>query len=271
MPIPDVSSRTIPELVSLAGRRAVVTGGARGIGRAIARRFAEAGADVVLADLRRDEAEVAAREIAARSGRQVLAIEADVTDAESVARLADAAEARLGGIEIWVNNAGIYPSAPLLEIETGDWDRVMDLNVRGVFFATREIGRRWVAKGVPGVLINIGSTGAFKTGPGVAHYITSKHAVVGLTRTAAVELGLHGIRVLGIAPSMTQTEGRRDFLAASNAPGMDAFVAEMERRTPLGRIGVPDDVARVALFCASDLSVLMTGSTLMVDAGEGVL
>jgi NAD(P)-dependent dehydrogenase (short-subunit alcohol dehydrogenase family) len=271
VPIADVSSRSIPDLISLAGRRAVVTGGARGIGRAIAARFAEAGADVVLADLRRGEAEAAAREIAARFGRRALAIESDVTDADSIARLADAAESALGGLEIWVNNAGIFPSAPLLEISTEQWDRVMDLNVRGVFLATREVGRRWVAKGVPGVLINIGSTGAFKTGPGVAHYITSKHAVVGLTRTAAVELGPHGIRVLGIAPSMTRTEGRQEFLAANNAPGMDAFVAEMERRTPLGRIGVPDDVARVALFCASDLSILMTGSTLMVDAGEGAL
>ncbi|MFO0691764.1 MAG: SDR family oxidoreductase [Myxococcota bacterium] len=271
MPIADVSHHSIPSLVSLSGRHALVTGGARGIGRAIAARFAEAGADVVLADVRQSEAETAASEIAARFGRRVVAIEADVTHPDTVAALVDQAETRLGPLDIWVNNAGIYPSRPLIEIPVDEWDRVMDLNVRGVFLCTREIGRRWVAAGRGGVLINIGSTGAFKTGPGVAHYITSKHAVVGLTKTAAVELGPHGIRVLGVAPSMTQTEGRRDFLASVNAPGMDEFVAEMERRTPLGRIGVPDDVARVVLFCASDLSILMTGSTLLVDAGEGVL
>lgn len=271
MAIRDVSDRTIPDLLSLTNRRAVITGGARGIGRAIAARFAEAGADVVLADLRQDEAEAAAAELSARYGRRVIAIQSDVTRPNSVATLADQAEAQLGGIDIWVNNAGIYPSRPLLEIQIDEWDRVMDLNVRGVFLCTQEIGRRWVAKGLGGVIVNISSTGAFKTGPGVAHYITSKHAVVGLTRTAAVELGPHGIRVLGVAPSMTQTEGRQEFLASVTAPGMDEFIAEMEGRTPLGRIGVPDDVARVVLFCASDMSMLMTGSTLMVDAGEGVL
>ena len=271
MAIRDVSDRPIPDLLSLADRRAVITGGARGIGRAIAARFAEAGADVVLADLRQDEAEAAAAELATRYGRRVIAIQSDVTRPNSVATLADQAEAQLGGIDIWVNNAGIYPSRPLLEIQIDEWDRVMDLNVRGVFLCTQEIGRRWVAKGRGGVIVNISSTGAFKTGPGVAHYITSKHAVVGLTRTAAVELGPHGIRVLGVAPSMTQTEGRKEFLASVTAPGMDEFIVEMEGRTPLGRIGVPDDVARVVLFCASDMSMLMTGSTLMVDAGEGVL
>ena len=271
MPIPDVSSHPISDLVSLSQRRAVITGGARGIGRAIAARFAEAGADVVLADVRQDEAEAAAAALATRYGRQVIAFQSDVTRPNSVTALADRAEAQLGGIDIWVNNAGIYPSRPLLEIQIDEWDRVMDLNVRGVFLCTQEIGRRWVAQGRGGVIVNISSTGAFKTGPGVAHYITSKHAVVGLTRTAAVELGPHGIRVLGVAPSMTHTEGRKEFLASVNAPGMDEFIAEMESRTPLGRIGVADDVARVVLFCASDMSMLMTGSTLMVDAGEGVL
>jgi NAD(P)-dependent dehydrogenase (short-subunit alcohol dehydrogenase family) len=271
MPIADVSHHSIQSLVSLSHRHALVTGGARGIGRAIAARLAEAGADVVLADVRQSEAETVAAELAARFGRRVVALEADVTHPDTVAALVDQAESRLGPLDIWVNNAGIYPSRPLLEIPIDEWDRVMDLNVRGVFLCTREIGRRWVAARRGGVIVNIGSTGAFKTGPGVAHYITSKHAVVGLTKTAAVELGPHGIRVLGVAPSMTQTEGRRDFLASVNAPGMDEFVAEMERRTPLGRIGVPDDVARVVLFCASDLSMLMTGSTLLVDAGEGVL
>lgn len=271
MAIPDVSDRSLEALVSLAGRRAVVTGGARGIGRAIAARFAEAGAEVALADLRGDEAEKVAADLAERFERRVLAVESDVTRPDAIATLADRVEAELGGIDVWVNNAGIYPSRPMLEIPDAEWDGVMDLNVRSVFLATREIGRRWVAQGRGGVIVNIGSTGAFKTGPGVAHYITSKHAVVGLTRTAAVELGPHGIRVLGVAPSMTRTEGRDAFMAATNAPGMDTFVAEMEQRTPLGRIGVPDDVARVVLFCASDLSMLMTGSTLMVDAGEGVL
>jgi NAD(P)-dependent dehydrogenase (short-subunit alcohol dehydrogenase family) len=269
MPIEDVSGRPLPELISLRGRVAVVTGGARGIGRASAARLAEAGAAVVLADLDGRRAEEAAAELSSKHRTAVTGVATDVRDAGAVRALADAAEREHGPIDVWVNNAGIYPSHPFLDIPTEEWDRVLELNVRAVFLCGQEIGRRMAARG-RGVIVNIASTGAFKTGPGVAHYITSKHAVVGLTQAMAVELGPSGVRVLGVAPSMTRTEGRAEFLATM-PPGMDAFIQEMEERPPLGRIGVPDDVARVVLFCASDLSVLMTGSTLMVDSGEGVL
>jgi NAD(P)-dependent dehydrogenase (short-subunit alcohol dehydrogenase family) len=270
MAISDVSHQPLAELVSLQGRAAVVTGGARGIGRAIAARFAEAGAAVALGDLDGALAAKAAADLQARHDRPVIAVPTDVRDATAVRELADAAERELGPIGIWVNNAGIFPSSGFLDIAHDEWDRVMDLNVRGVFLCSQEIGRRMAQRG-RGVIVNIASTGAFKTGPGVAHYITSKHAVVGLTKALAVELGPLGIRVLGVAPSMTRTEGRDEFLAAHLPPGMEDFVKEMEERPPLGRIGVPDDVARVVLFCACDLSLLMTGSTLLVDAGEGVL
>ena len=270
MSIADVSDRSLASLLSLEGRRAVVTGGARGIGRAIAARLAEAGADIVLGDLDGELATRAARELADRFGRQVAAVGMDVRIERDVVALADRAE-QLGEIDVWVNNAGIYPSAALLDIDQADWDRVLDVNVNGTFLGAQVAARRMITAGKGGVIVNIASTGAFKTGPGVAHYITSKHAVVGLTKALAVELGPQGIRVLGVAPSMTRTEGRDEFMASHNAPGMEEFVREMEERTPLGRIGMPDDVARVVLFCASDLSMLMTGSTLLVDAGEGVL
>jgi NAD(P)-dependent dehydrogenase (short-subunit alcohol dehydrogenase family) len=269
MAIEDVSGRSLAELVSLRGRVAVVTGGGRGIGRASAARLAEAGASVVLGDVDGALAEAAAADLSSRHRTAVVAVRTDVRDPDAVRALADAAERQMGPIDIWVNNAGIYPSNPFLEIPAEEWDRVLELNVRAVFLCGQEIGRRMAERG-RGVIVNIASTGAFKTGPGVAHYITSKHAVVGLTQAMSVELGPRGVRVLGVAPSMTRTEGRVEFLATM-PPGMDAFIQEMEERPPLGRIGVPDDVARVVLFCASDLSMLMTGSTLMVDSGEGVL
>jgi NAD(P)-dependent dehydrogenase (short-subunit alcohol dehydrogenase family) len=270
MAIADVSDRSISELVSLRGRRAVITGGARGIGKAIAMRCAEAGADLVLADLNGELAIRAADEIATRFGTEVRAAGVDVRDPDDVDALVVMA-AEPNGVDIWVNNAGIYPSTAFLHIPHDEWDRVLDTNLRGMFLCCQAAGRRLVEQGRGGVIVNVASTAAVKTGAGVAHYITSKHGVVGLTRAAAVELGPLGIRVLAVAPSMTQTEGRDEFMASVVAPGMEEFVKEMEERTPLGRIGVADDVARVVLFCASDLSMLMTGSLLLVDSGEGVL
>jgi NAD(P)-dependent dehydrogenase (short-subunit alcohol dehydrogenase family) len=267
MGIADVSSKSIAELVSLAGRSAVVTGGARGIGKAVAARLAEAGADLVIGDHRGELSDSTAAELAERYGIRAVGVEVDVRDAAAVSALADAAPE----FDIWVNNAGIYPSTAFLSISHDEWDRVLDTNLRGMFLCCQEAGLRLVDRKQGGVIVNIASTAAVKTGAGVAHYITSKHGVVGLTRAAAVELGPHGIRVLAVAPSMTQTEGRDEFMASVVAPGMSEFVAEMEERTPLGRIGVADDVARVVLFCASDLSMLMTGSMLLVDSGEGVL
>jgi NAD(P)-dependent dehydrogenase (short-subunit alcohol dehydrogenase family) len=271
MAVPDVSQRTIAELCRLDGRRAVITGGAKGIGRAIAERFAEAGAALVLGDLDEPAARAAAGSVASRHGVPVDALAVEMADSTSVADFASAAVRKLGGLDIWVNNAGIYPSAPFLEIDHAEWDRVIAVNVRGTFAGAQEAARHMVSAGRGGVIINISSTGAVKAAPGVAHYITSKHGVVGITKAMSVELAPHDIRVLSIAPSMTQTEGRVEFLDRYTTPDVRALIAEMESRVPLGRIGVADDVARVALFAASDMSMLMTGSVLFVDSGESAL
>ena len=268
MVVDDVSGRAIADLWSLAGRRAVITGGGRGIGRAIAARFAEAGASIVIGDIDPALARGTAAEIAGRYGVAVHGTTVEVAESESMIALADRAEAALGGIDIWVNNAGIYPSASVLELDHAEWDRVIAVNVRGCF-----VGSQTAAQRMPhgGVIVNIASTGCVKAAPGVAHYITSKHAVVGITKALSVELGPLGIRLLAIAPSMTQTEGRVEFLDRYTTPEIRALIAEMEHRVPLGRIGVADDVARVALFAASDMSMLMTGSVLFVDSGESAL
>ncbi|HUP71960.1 MAG TPA: glucose 1-dehydrogenase [Acidimicrobiales bacterium] len=271
MAVPDVSGHSLPELWSLAGRRAVITGGAKGIGRAIAERFAEAGASIVLGDLDADAAQEAASAIATLYGVAAHAVAVEMADSASVAALADASIGVLGGIDIWVNNAGIYPSTPFLEIDHAEWDRVIAVNVRGYFVGAQHAARHMVTAGKGGVIINISSTGAVKAAPGVAHYITSKHGVVGITKALSVELAPHDIRVLSIAPSMTQTEGRVAFLDRYTTPEIRELIREMEGRVPLGRIGVPDDVARAALFAASDMSILMSGSILFVDSGESAL
>jgi NAD(P)-dependent dehydrogenase (short-subunit alcohol dehydrogenase family) len=269
--VPDVSSKGIMELISLKGKKAVVTGGARGIGYAIVNRFAEAGADVVVADIDEPVAKQSAATVATAWEKRIVAASADMTDGPSVEHLAELAYNTLGAIDIWVNNAGIYPSKPLLQMSDSDWDKVLDINLRGTFIGAREAARRMISAGKGGVIINLASTAGFRAaGAGVAHYVASKHGVRGLTRALAVELGPYGIRVLALAPTLISTPGIDELRkqAAAAMPGMTDLLEQMAAREPLGRAGVPDDVARVALFCASDMAMLMTGSTIPVDAGE---
>ena len=156
LPIRDVAGHSISDLISLSNRRAVITGGARGIGRAIAARFAEAGAEVALADVRRDEAETAAAEISARFGRRVVAVGADVTSPESVAALADQAEARLGHLHIWVNNAARPLVKPFLETSEAEWRALLDVNLLGYVWGCQTAARRMVAAG-HGRIVNVSS------------------------------------------------------------------------------------------------------------------
>jgi NAD(P)-dependent dehydrogenase (short-subunit alcohol dehydrogenase family) len=267
MAIADVSERSVAELVSLSGRRAVVTGGAQGLGKAIARRLAEAGASVLIGDLQLDLARKAADELSRLYGGRAMAILLDVSDSKSVIAAAEVARMDLGGIDIWVNNAGIYPNVGLLEMTDELWDRVMEVNLRGVFAGAREAARCMVASGRGGVIINVVSTAGFKgVAPGVAAYVASKHGVRGLTRQLAIELAPHAIRVLGVAPTFCTTEGNMAALAKlSGRVGLEIPATFSSR---LGRIGVPDDIGRIVLFCASDLALFMTGSTLLADAGE---
>jgi len=270
MSVPDVSARRIGELISLAGRGAVVTGGAMGIGYAIARRLAEAGASVVLADVA--DPQEPARVLSVETGGTVIGAHLDVADAAEIVSAAAEAERVLGRLDIWVNNAGIYPSTPVLDMTDDDWDRVLAVNLRGSFIGAREAARRMVDAGRGGVIINIASTAGFKaSGPGVAHYVSSKHAVIGLTKSLAVELGPHGIRVLGVAPTLIETPGIEAGREAFRRAGLGEMIDTFAQRLPLGRVGVPDDVARVALFCASDLAMFMTGSTLLADGGDVAL
>jgi NAD(P)-dependent dehydrogenase (short-subunit alcohol dehydrogenase family) len=267
MAIADVSQVALSDLVSLKGRGAVVTGGAQGLGRAMARRLAEAGASVLIGDLRIEQARAAAAELSQRYGGQVIATRLDVTDTASVEGAADLAIAELGGIDVWVNNAGLYPNVGLLDMTDELWDQVMAVNLRGVFASCRAAARRMIAVGRGGVLINVVSTAGFTgVAPGVSAYVASKHGVRGLVRQLAIELAPHDIRVLGVAPTFCETEG--NMAALAELPDRVRSEISATLTSKLGRVGVPDDIARVVLFAASDLSMFMTGSTLLADAGE---
>jgi NAD(P)-dependent dehydrogenase (short-subunit alcohol dehydrogenase family) len=265
MAAPDFSGRPIADLISLRGRCAIVTGGARGIGASIASRMAEAGASVAVGDLDENAARATANDLSDRFGVSVIGLAVDVRVEASVESLAAQASSTLGGLDIRVNNAGIYPSKNLLEMSTEEWDRVLDVDLRGAYLGARTAARHLVDTDRPGVILNVASTASFRAArPGIAHYVSAKHGVIGLTKSLAVELGPHGIRVLAVAPTLIDTPGIRE-------SGRHAQMAELYQRIgqdhPLGRAGVADDVARVALFCVSDLAALMTGSVLLVDAG----
>jgi NAD(P)-dependent dehydrogenase (short-subunit alcohol dehydrogenase family) len=267
MTIADVSAKSLRDLVSLTGRRAVVTGGAQGLGKAIARRLAEAGASVMIGDLKLELAQAAARDLAGRFSAKVLATHLDVAETSSILAAVELALSQLGGIDIWVNNAGVYPNVALLDMTDEAWERVIEINLKGVFASSREAARHMITARHGGVIINVVSTAGFKgVAPGISAYVASKHGVRGLIKQMAIELAPHDIRVLGVAPTFCETEGNMAALAELSARVGSEIPATLTSR--LGRVGVPDDIGRVVLFCASDMSIFMTGSTLLVDAGE---
>lgn len=258
---PDHTPTPLAELVSLTGRVAVVTGAARGIGRAIATRFVEAGATVVIAD--REGAAAAVDELAPHGA--VSGIELDVTDSAAVTGLVESLVAEHGRLDVWVNNAGVFPSSPLHELTDDEWRRVHAVNLDAAFFGAREASRAMIATGSRGVIINLSSVSGYRGRRGLAHYSSSKHAIRGLTRSLAVELGPRGIRAVAIAPTMVATPGTEE---AARAAGVRLHSTDVYEHLPLGRPGLPDDIARVALFAASDLAAFVTGTTLIVDAGQ---
>ncbi len=260
----DHSFRPIEELLSLKGKSSVVTGGAGGIGEGIVKRLAEAGSSVIVADIDLKKAENTSKKIADSTGSKVIAAEVDVSDSKSLAKTAEACLENFGSLEIWVNNAGIFPTTgPAVEAEDSFVDEMLEVNVRGTFAGSREAALR-MKNG--GVIINLASTQGLRGGPGISAYTASKHAVVGLTKSLAIELAPKGIRVVAVAPGVIDTPGVRDQLEPLKEAGID--VSSMFKNSLLGRSGVPDDVARVVLFLASEMADWITGVTIPVDAGK---
>jgi NAD(P)-dependent dehydrogenase (short-subunit alcohol dehydrogenase family) len=246
--------------MNLADRVAIVTGGASGIGRAIARQFAELGAGVVIADIDLEGAKAVAEEIEASEG-EALAVEADVSKADSVEAMVQATLERFGQIDILVNNAGVGTLSSIVEMIEEEWDWVMDVNLKGVFLCTRAVARWMIENGHRGKIINLSSINEQIPLAGEAHYCASKGGVMMFTRAAALELAPYGIHVNAIAPGMTETALTEEI---TQIPELRA--AHL-KQIPLGRFGRPEDVAKVAAFLASEWSDWVTGHTLYADGG----
>jgi NAD(P)-dependent dehydrogenase (short-subunit alcohol dehydrogenase family) len=253
---------TEPEFPSfrLDGQVALVTGAARGLGRAIALALADAGADVALGLRVAGTADDLAEEIQGM-GRRALPLRMDVTRLDEIGSAVDAAVAGLGRLDILVNNAGLGPEAPAEEVTPENFDLTMTVNVKGTFFASQAAGRVMIAQGY-GRIVNLSSQAGFVALPGESVYCMSKAAISHMTRCLAVEWGRHGVTVNAVAPTFIATPGTA---AALDDPEFRADV--IERIAGLHRVGAPVDVAGAVIFLAAPASALITGETIMVDGG----
>ena len=244
----------------LKGQVAVITGARRGIGKAISLFFAQSGADVALCDnvvTESEEIQHVAEEIR-KYGRRVLIFQVDVSVKAEVQHMIDQVVNELGRLDILVNSAGVVIRKPLHQLEEDEWDRILNINLKGVFLCSQAAASKMIAQKA-GSIINLASRTAFRAGKDNGGYAVSKAGVVMVTKALAVELAQYNIRVNGIAPSIVMTE-----LQSSRDPKVLNAVAA---KTPLGRTAQPDEIAQVALFLASNASSFVTGETILVDGG----
>lgn len=254
-----MSRMRLADMLRLDGKTAIVTGGAKGIGRGIAERLVEAGANVIVSDVDEDAGARTAADIRAEFVR------ADMSSEEEIGRLVGSAVDRHRGVDILVNNAGIYPFKPALELTAQEWDRIQAVNLRGLFLISREFAKAAGRRAGGAAIVNIGSIDSFHpSSVGLAAYDASKGGVLMFTRNFALEVAPLGIRVNMIAPGGIQTEGVS--AAQSNIPEdlKQAFLA----RVPLGRWGEPDDIATMTVVLVTPLSAYVTGAAFVVDGGR---
>ena len=251
----------------LEGRSALITGAARGIGRAFAESYAREGARVAIADINLDGAQQAAEAI----GNGAIAVQLDVTDQASIERAVSRADAELGGIDILVNNAALFDMAPIVEITRESFDRLFSVNVAGCLFTLQAVARAMIARGRGGKIINMASQAGRRGEPLVAVYCATKAAVISLTQSAGLDLIRHGINVNAIAPGVVDGE---------HWDGVDALFAKYEGRAPgekkrlvgaavpFGRMGTAEDLAGMAIFLAGPESDYVVAQTYNVDGGN---
>jgi NAD(P)-dependent dehydrogenase (short-subunit alcohol dehydrogenase family) len=249
----------LSDSLELSGKVAVVTGASRGIGSAIASRFAAAGAAVVV-HYREHEAE--ARALAAgleRAGARAVALGADLRALAEVETLFRDAASDIGEVDVLVNNAGSYPLDQLVDVTPEDWKTVVETNLLSVHLATQAAARRLIARGAEGAVVNVASIEGLQPAPEHSHYAAAKSGVLAYTRSAALELGPHGIRVNAVSPGLIWREG----IEEAWPEGVASFIS----RAPLGRLGRPEEVAEACLFLASPRASFVTGANLVIDGG----
>jgi 3-oxoacyl-[acyl-carrier protein] reductase len=243
-----------------AGRRALVTGAGAGIGRAISHAFVRAGASVAIVDIDAARVDAVVNELGLGPGRAV-GITGDVRTSPSVDRIVGAAADALGGIDVLVNNAALYPNCPVLEMPEEQWDLVIDTNLKGTFLMSRAVARRMVAANVEGHIVNLAS-GAYQSARrGAAHYCASKAAIVMLSKVLAQELAEHRIHVNVVSPGLIEVGRRGDV----NPDYRQTLIGNI----PWGRPGRPEEVAAAVLFLCSRAAEYITGAVLDVHGGSG--
>lgn len=245
-------------MIDLRERVAVVTGGSRGIGRAIALQLADLGADVVVNYHSSTEAAEEVVGLIEEKGRQAIAIQADVRDNDAVTAMMKQVNKELGGPHILINNAGLTRDNVMLRMKEEDWDLILDTNLKGAFLCTKAV-QRYMLKNRYGRIVNITSIAGLAGNAGQANYAASKAGLVGLTKSVAKELGSRTITCNAVAPGYIPTE------LTQNLP--DEFIEQATELTPLGRLGTVEDVARAVAFLASDAAEFITGEVLRVDGG----
>ncbi len=257
-------------LFDLSGRVAIVTGGAKGIGRGIAENLAVAGAAVVVADVDAEANQTCAAAIVAAGGRS-LAVTCDMADEAAIAELVRQTIEHFGHLDIVVNNAAVYPMSPIAEMSTALWDQVIGINLRGVFLLTRAAFPHLIRAGAHGRLINISSIDTWKSYVGMGHYDASKGGLEAFTRSCALELAPHGVTANAIAPGAVKTPGsltvRSNLSRARGESTTDAVDAEFATRIPLGTWATPDQIGQATLLLALPAAGYITGQTIYVDGG----
>lgn len=253
---------------SVTGLNTIVTGGAMGIGRGIVARFAEGGANVLIADLDEEVSASTAAQLSNQPGR-VVAQQVDVSSADACESAVQRCVAEFGSIDVLVNDAGIYPISPVLEMTEALFDRVIAINLKGLVLMCQAAGRQFVQQGKGGRIVNIGSIDSIHpSSPGLAAYDASKGGVLMFSKNFALEMAPHGVNVNVIAPGGVTTEGTAAPLKGMTAEQMEMMMAEFSKKIPLGRMGEPDDIAGPAIFLASPAARYITGALVVVDGGR---